>query len=285
MDGFMENIREAFADWWLALSESAPQAIIALLILVIGIYAARVFSSLAQRGLRYRKADAEITVVLGRIVQWSIIVLGLLMAAQYTGLDITAFLAGLGIIGFTVGFALQDVSKNFVAGMLILIQQPFELGDTIQVSGFTGTVLEINLRDTEMRTGDGLRVRIPNGDVFTSPIINYTGAPKRRLQLRFGVAYDSDLDQVRQMSLEALASVKGVLQDPAIDFRFEAFGDYSIQVKVLYWYDESQTSYSEALDGGMRKLKAAFDQAGIKIPAPHQTIKLAATDKTEPLSD
>lgn len=275
MNQFFENLSQAFAEWWLTLGEKAPQILFAIFILILGLYLARLVKGLVQSGLRYRKADPEISVVMARIVQWTIIVLGALIAAQQAGLEITAFLAGLGILGFTVGFALQDVSKNFVAGMLILIQQPFELGDTIKVAGFTGTILEISLRDTEMRTVDGLRVRIPNGDVFTSPILNYTGVQQRRLQLNFGVAYDSDLEQVRRVALEALHSVPGVLDNPPIDFRFEAFGDYAILLNILYWYDENQTGYSEALDAGIRLIKKAFDEAGIEIPVPYQKIKLS----------
>lgn len=274
MDGFFENLSQAFSDWWLALGEKVPQILFALLVLVLGLYLARLVKGLVERGLRYRKADPELSVALARIAQWTVIGLGVLVAAQQTGVDITAFLAGLGIIGFTIGFALQDVSKNFVAGMLLLFQQPFDLGDTIEVAGFTGTVLSINLRDTEIRTVDGLQVSIPNGDVFTSAILNYTDVSRRRLQLSYGVAYDSDLEQVRQVTLKALRDVPGVLEDPAIDFRFEAFGDFAIQLSVYYWYDEKQTGYSDALDAGIRQIKQAYDKAGIEIPAPYQKIQI-----------
>jgi small-conductance mechanosensitive channel len=280
MGQFLETVREAIAQWWVDLSERAPQVLIVLLILAGGLWFSGVIKGLVSRGLRYRRADPEFSVVLARILQWGVITLGILVAAQQAGLDITAFLTGLGILGFTVGFALQDVSKNFIAGMLILVQQPFQLGDTIEVAGFTGTILEINLRDTEMRTSDGLRVRIPNGDVFTSPILNYTGLLKRRIQLSVGVAYDSDLDSVRIVALKALKSLPGVLDDPAIDLRFESFGDYAIQLSIYYWYDESQTGYSDALDGGIRAVKAAFDAAHIEIPVTLQNININRSQVT-----
>lgn len=263
---------DVLAAWWreLQLGEKTPLILIGLFILVAGYYLARITGALVERGLKRREADPETSLLLARIIHWSILVTALLVAAQQVGVEITAFLAGLGILGFTVGFALQDVSKNFVAGMLILLQQPFELGDTLEVAGFTGTILSINLRDTEMRTVDGLHVRIPNADVFTSPILNYTDVPKRRIQINFGVAYDSDLAKIGQAVIQAVGAVPGVLQDPAIDFRFESFGDTAIQAGLYYWYDADQTGYSQALDGGIQAVQKALHQSEARVPlAPH----------------
>ena len=159
-----------------------------------------------------------------------------------------------------------------MAGILILVQQPFEIGDTLEVAGYTGTILTINLRDTEMRTVDGLHVRLPNTDVFTSPIINYTGLQRRRITLETGVATNSDLERVREVALESIAGIEGVLSEPEIDFRFERFGDSSIDLSIFYWYDERQLTYSQALDLGIRRIKLAFDQAEIVMPGPEQAV-------------
>lgn len=198
-----------------------------------------------------------------RVVQWGIIFFALLFAAQQVGVDITAFLTGLGILGFTLGFALQDVSKNVVAGMLMLLQKPFLLGDKIEVSGFSGTVLDITLRDTVLLTVDGPRVRIPNGDILSKPIVNYSGLTRRRLQLILGVPSNSDLEQVRRIAEETIASIPGVLKDPTIEVTFESFAANAIRLRIAYWYDESQTTNSKALDAGVSNLKRAFDQAQI----------------------
>ena len=274
MDSFLRQLGASLQDWWEALDlfERAPRLLLALLILLIGWYLARVLGGLARRGLRRRAADPEISLLIARLVHWGLLVLVVLMAAQEIGLDISAFLAGLGILGFTLGFALQDASKNFIAGILLLLQQPFELGDTIEIGGFTGTVLEINLRDTEIRTVDGLRARIPNGDVFTSPVLNYTGALHRRLQISFGVAYSSSLAEIQDAVLEALKTVPGVLEEPAIDFRFEAFGDTGIRANILYWYNEAETSYSRALDGGIQAIQKALRELNVEIPLAPQAL-------------
>lgn len=274
MSDLFENISIWFQSVMNQISQNAGLILVASAAFLMGLYMARLAASLVQRGLRFRKIDPELTLLLGRIVQWTIILGVILFSAQQIGVDVTAILAGLGILGFTLGFALQDVSKNFIAGLLILLQQPFELGDTIQVSGFTGTILDINLRDTELRTVEGLRVRIPNGEIFTQPVLNFTGVKNRRLQIQVGVAYNTDLEKARQVALETIRSIPGVLEDPGIDLRFESFGDYAIQMNIFYWFDADKTDYSQALDGGIRGLKAAFEKASIKIPAPYQEMRL-----------
>jgi len=262
------------------LSGNAGTILVAILLLLSGFYFARVVQSIVLRGLRYRKTDPELALLLGRIVQWAIIVGVLLFSAQQVGVDITAILTGLGILGFTLGFALQDVSKNFIAGLLLLLQQPFELGDTIQVSGFTGTIIDINLRDTEIRTTDGLRVRIPNGEIFTQPVLNFTGAKKRRLQIVVGVSYETDLEKTKNIALKAIQGIPGVLADPDIDLRFESFGDFAIQMSIFYWFDAEKTGYSQALDAGIMGIKSAFEKNGIIIPVPIQEMKIRSLEST-----
>jgi len=270
----IENISVWFQGVLDQIIENAGFILTAFLFILVGFYIARLISRLIVRGLRYRKVDAELTLLLSRITQWAIIIGVILFSAQQVGVNVTAILAGLGILGFTLGFALQDVSKNFIAGLLLLLQQPFKLGDTIQVSGFSGTIIDINLRDTEIRTMDGLRVRIPNGEIFTQPVLNYTGVKQRRLHIKLGVAYDTDLERARQNALEAIKAIPGVLEDPEVVVHFESFGDFAIQMNIFYWYDESRTSYPVALDAGIRGIKSAFEAAGIIIPFPVHELKM-----------
>ncbi|MEX2143840.1 MAG: mechanosensitive ion channel family protein [Anaerolineales bacterium] len=282
MSELIENISLWFQGVLDQISENAGPILSVFLLILIGFYIARLISGLVRRGLRFRKVGAELTLLLSRLTQWAIIFSILLFSAQQVGVDVTAILTGLGILGFTLGFALQDVSKNFIAGLLLLLQQPFELGDTIQVSGFTGTIIDINLRDTEIRTVDGLRVRIPNGEVFTQPVLNFTGLRQRRLQIKVGVAYDTDLEAAHQAALDTIRAIPGVLEDPAINVHYEAFGDFAIQMNILYWYDEGQTSYPTALDAGIRGIKTAFEDAGIVIPFPVQEFRMTENSKLAP---
>jgi small conductance mechanosensitive channel len=169
-------IRQGYAD----LLASAPDLINRFLL-------SRWLSTAVRPAAGRQEHRENISLILSRLTRWAILVLGLTLAAEQIIPNVTSLLAGLGIAGFTLGFALQDVAKNFIAGLLILLQRPFEIGDVIQVSGFTGTVLDISLRTTDMRTADGLLVTIPNGDVFVSSITNYTRAPQRRIEIQAGV--------------------------------------------------------------------------------------------------
>src|ERR1051325_5395837 len=131
-----------------------PNLLTALAIFTVSLYIARIVSNLLRRVLNRRKAPAGVTHLLAQLTLWTIMIAGMITALQRF-FDVTAFLAGLGILGFTVGFALQDVMKNFAAGIILLLQQPFHINEVIGVKGFDGTILAIDLRSTEMQATDG----------------------------------------------------------------------------------------------------------------------------------
>lgn len=272
MENVWENLNDILFAWWLRVVENLPQVVAGFLIFVFSIYLARFLGKLTVRGLKARQVDKEISVLMERAVRWGVMVLGIILAFQQAGQDVSAFLTGLGILGFTIGFALQDVSANFVAGVLLLIQQPFDIGDYIEVAGYDGTVLTVDLRATELLTSDGRRVMIPNNEVFSNPIVNFTRTKRRRIALPVGIAYDSDLEQVRRVSLEAVNSIPGILSDPAPAVVFGAFGDTAINLTIYYWYSTSETGSGSAKDSGIVAIKQAYDKAGIEMPYPTQTI-------------
>jgi small conductance mechanosensitive channel len=266
------SISDALNQMLLNFVEFLPNLIVALIVFVIGLYLAGIFARMVRRGLERRKTDPELTLLASKITRWTVIVLGTLAALQQVNFNITAFLTGLGIVGFTIGFALQDVSKNFVAGLLILIQQPFDIGDAIKVTDYAGTVIAIDLRATELHTFDGQVVFMPNAEVFTNPITNYTKASKRRVDLSAGVAYESDLEEVTQTALEAVSSIPGMLQDPAPTLHFQGFGGTTIDLTLFYWIDTNQTDPFTAKDIGLKEIKVAFERAGIEMPYPTQRV-------------
>ncbi len=258
-----------------------PTLLASVAIFVVSLYAAGVLARVLGAVLRRRQVDPELTLLLERITRWSLIGLGVLMALQQVGFQITAFLAGLGVLGFTVGFALQDISKNLVAGVLLLLMQPFDIGDAVEVQGYAGTVEDVDLRATSIRTWDGRLVLIPNADVFTSVLVNLSKTPRRRVEVQVGVAYDSDLDQVEQVALEAVQALEGVLEDPAPFVIFHTFGDSSVNLTVYFWVDTSVISPFVAKSLGVRAIHKAFAQEGIEIPFPIRTVYLAGDSQEE----
>lgn len=270
----MIDFQDTFETFLMDFLAFLPELITALVIFIISIYLAGVLARIVQRALQRREADPEMSLLVTKITRWAIVILGLVISLEQIGFDLSAFLAGLGILGFTLGFALQDVSKNFVAGMLLLVQQPFDIGDDIEVSGYGGTVLDVDLRATEIRTFDGKHVLVPNGEVLTSAIINFTRASKRRIKLDVGVAYGSDLEQVTKTALEAVAGIPGVLSDPSPQVVFNNFGASSVDFALFYWIDVANNGVNPATDAGVKAVHDAFEAKGIEIPYPVQTVYL-----------
>jgi len=264
----MEKYIETFID---NLIKGIPNLLTAVGIFIVSLYFARVLSRVVQRVLKVRKAPEGVTRLLADAVRVSLIMIGVLTALQRF-FDVTAFLAGLGILGFTVGFALQDVMKNFAAGVILLIQQPFHIDEYIGVAGFDGMVLEIDLRATEMRALDGRIVSIPNADVLAHPIINYTRARMRRIELPVGVGYNTDTDAARKSVLEAIQNVPGFMAEPGPLIGFSNFGDSALQLDTYFWIDTAKTNPIAAKDAAFSLIKNALDKEGIDIPFAIRTV-------------
>jgi small conductance mechanosensitive channel len=251
-----------------------PSLIAALVVFAVGVYLASIVRRLVRKGLERRTKNPQPINLISQVVYYGVIIFVAAIALQMVGFNLTAFLAGLGIAGITIGFALQDVSKNFIAGLLMLIQQPFEIGETIEVIGFTGTVLSIDLRATILRTLDGRIVYIPNGELIVTPITNFSQAESRRIEITTGVAYESHPENVRQTALQAIEGIPGLLSDPAPNVRFTNFGGSTFDLSIYYWIDTSQTDVITAKDAGLEAIKAAFEETRIDMPYPAQTLYL-----------
>ncbi|MFN2147728.1 MAG: mechanosensitive ion channel family protein [Anaerolineales bacterium] len=238
---------------------------------IISIWAARVL----RRTLQSRGHDQELIVLVQLIARWGILAIGFVWALEQIAPGrFGTLLAGLGVAGFTIGFALQDVAKNFIAGLLILLLQPFRIGDGIEIGDVSGEVLAINLRSTEIRAVDGRYVIIPNADVFSSTIINYTRTPRRRIAIPIGVSYDADLDRVTKVALETLDAVDGVLKDPSPQVVFDNFGGSTIDFTLYIWWDTESASLLPVTNTVVAAIKKAFERERIEMPFPTQEIIL-----------
>ena len=252
---------------------SLPNIISAVVIFVVMLVVAALAAKFVQRASQRRGIRLEATLLLSRATRWIIIAIGIVWALQQVNFNVTGFVAALGILAFTIGFALQDISKNFVAGILLLWQQPFNIGDVISVAGFTGKVSDVSIRATEMRTFDGLQVLIPNSEVYTSPITNFTKASVRRLALRIGVSYGTDLGKAEKAIRKVLSSHEFVLDTPepfiAVDRLNESSVDFLVRpfCKGEHYFD---LRYSLP-----QLVKEEFDRQKIEIPFPHRKIIMA----------
>jgi small-conductance mechanosensitive channel len=264
----MENYWQKFIENFIT---GIPNLLTALAIFIISLYLARLFSNLLRRVLQRRRAPTGVTHLLGQLVLWSIVIAGTITALQRF-FDVTAFLAGLGILGFTIGFALQDIMKNFASGVILLLQQPFHVGDTIGVKGFDGTVLEIDLRATEMRAADGRVVILPNAEILANPIVNYSRANERRIDFSLNLSHTCEPAAIRKIVLEAIEEVKGVVKEPEPVIVFNSLTDSALELNVSFWVNVTKNDPLHAKDSVLLKVKSAFSEHGIEIPHPVQTV-------------
>jgi small-conductance mechanosensitive channel len=261
---------EMFSDW---LTTFLPRIALALIAILIAWILSVFITRALRRALESRKVDPELIVLFSLITRWGIRILGVYLAVEIIAPgQFTAIVAGLGIAGFAVGFATQDVAKNFIAGILLLLQQPFGIGDSIEVIGYSGSVLNIKLRTTEMMTFDGRRVSIPNGDVMVNPIVNFSLATRRRAELMVGVAYESDLDQVSRTAVASLEGLPGMLMDPAPSVVFTNFGPSTVDLTVYFWIDTEQAGLADAQDQAIKQIKLAFEREAIEMPYPTSVV-------------
>ena len=253
------------------LPPSILNIITALLIFLGSLFLAKFLRSLLDKMLQTRGVDSETSILLGQMLYWSILIFGIITAMQRF-FDVGALLAGLGILGFTVGFALQEIMQNFVAGMILLIQQPFDIGNFVTTSSYSGTIVAINMRTTEIETLDGRLIIIPNAQVLSNPIENYSRADQLRVDLPVGVSYDTDLDLARAAIMDALPAVTGYLTDPAPSIIYHSFGDSSIDMTIRFWIDTEKNNLFDAKDEAVVITKGALDKAGVNIPFPITTV-------------
>ncbi len=251
----------------------ALNIITALLIFIGSVLLARFLRKLLDKMLRTRGVDPEINILLGQLLYWSVLTFGIVTALQRF-FDVSAFLAGLGILGFTIGFALQDIMQNFVAGMILLVQQPFDIGNFVTTSSYSGVISAINMRTTELETLDGRLIIIPNAQVLSNPIENYSRADQLRVSLSVGVSYDTDLDLARATIIDALPAVKGFLAEPAPNIIYHTFGGSSIDMDVRFWIDTDLSNLFDAKDEAIIITKRALDAKNINIPFPITTVYL-----------
>lgn len=264
----MSELFSTFTDRILAVF---PNVLTAILIFAVSYYTGVWLSRLLRRMLQRQKAEAGISHLLSQILKWAVISLGFITALQRF-FDVTAFLTGLGIIGFTIGFALQNIMQNFISGVILLVQQPFKVDDEVNLSGYEGVVQKIGLRTTEVRLRNGLLTFLPNADVLAQPIINYTRAAGFRVELPASVSYDADLEVVRSIILNEIKNVSGVLDSPSAQVLFHTFGASSIDLTVQFWIKNASDQHS-AKDTALTRIKQAFERHKIEIPYPIQIVR------------
>lgn len=198
--------------------------------------------------------------------------IGVLMALSQIGISLAPMLAGLGVAGFIVGFALQDSLSNFAAGAMILVYRPFDVDDFVEVTGASGLVKKMNLVSTTIATFDNQTLVVPNSKIWGDVIKNVTAQKERRVDLEFGIGYGDDIEHAERVLHEIVTAHEKVLKQPEPNIRLHTLGDSSVNFIVRPWV-KTEDYWSVYWDI-MREVKLRFDREGISIPFPQRDVHL-----------
>ncbi len=247
--------------------------LVALLLLAVGTVAIRSLTCATQKALvKSGRVNTLLQNFLCSVVNKTAWVLLLMVVLQRLGVNIAPLIAGLGVTGFILGFAFQESLGNLAAGMMIAINQPFQVGDSVTVGTISGTVRELNMMAATLFTADNVKVVVPNKVIWGSPITNFTATDKRRLEIAVGIAYGADIAKAKRIALEVLRADPRVLADPAPIAEVIAMGSSSVNLVLRPW--ATPATYWPAFFALNHAVKDAFDRNGIEIPFPQMDVRV-----------
>jgi small conductance mechanosensitive channel len=263
---------------WNIITEDGPNLVLKILLFLLIVFAfiklAGFIQKLVEHGLE--KSDLKLSELLKRMVvsmvKNIIVVFGVLIALSQVGISLGPLLAGLGVVGFIVGFALQDTLSNFASGMMILIYRPFDVGDLIEAGGISGKVSHMSLVNTTILTLDNQTIVVPNNKIWGDVVKNVTAQTMRRIDLVFGISYTDDIPKTENVLQEIVDSHEKILADPEPIVRLHELADSSVNFIVRPWVN--MDDYWDVYWDVVRSVKMRFDEEGISIPFPQRDIHM-----------
>lgn len=275
-DVFLEVLRDGWRSLRVWLEENGPDVLFNVVIFVLVLLVFRFLSRLTRRAvvLACDRSGAQMSTllkdVLASVSGGAVMVMGLLMALSQIGISLGPMLAGLGVAGFIVGFALQDTLGNFAAGGMILLYRPYDVDDFIEVTGASGLVKKMSLVSTTITTFDNQTLVVPNSKIWGDVIKNVTAQKVRRVDMEFGISYSDDIGQAERVLQEIVAAHDAVLPQPETVIRLHSLGDSSVNFIVRPWVKTADywTVYWDIT----RAVKLRFDEEGITIPFPQREV-------------
>jgi small conductance mechanosensitive channel len=270
-----ELISGKLTHWAEILIQMLPNLLLAVLVLVLGIYVSKYIRKIANNLIAKISNNITLNNLFSSIFYFTAIGIVLFTVLSILQLDkaVTTILAGAGILGLGLAFAFQDIAANFISGIFISFRKPLKVDDIVQIGSYMGKIKEVNLRDTVMETFQGQTVIIPNKEVFQNPIENYSYLQIRRFDLSIGVSYGDDLDKVQEITLNAVKDIDGLSKAHEVKVFFTEFGDSSINLTLNMWISSAdQLTYNLVGSEAIKRIKKAYDAKDIMIPFPIRTL-------------
>lgn len=270
--GLLAQLRSriAHADWLGLLETWSLRVLSALLILAIGLWLSRKISKALGRAMIRANVDPMLASFLRNIAYFGLVIVVGVAALTQLGVPPASLLAVLGAAGLAIGLALRDSLSNFASGVMLILLHPFKSGDYVQIAGLEGSIEQVRIFQTRMRTIDNRVIVLPNSQITGAPIINFTALPSRRLDLVVGIGYDDDLGAARAALLDVAAASDRVLKVPAPDVLVTGLAESSVNLMLRAWVSTPDIldAKSELLEAIHREIRAR----GLSIPYPQRDL-------------
>ncbi len=247
--------------------------LLAIVIVLVGRLVVRWLIKMARKLMVRGNMDPILINFISTIANIVLLIFVIIAALDQLGVNTTSMIAVLGAAGLAVGLALKDSLQNFAAGVMLIINRPFKLGDFVDVAGVMGIVEKITIFSTIMRTTDNREVTVPNGQIYADTITNYSARDTRRVDMVFGISYDSDLLKAKQILTDIVTNHPMVLSDPAPIVRVSELADNSVNFLVWPWVNSADFGVAKA--ELLEQVKLAFDANDIIIPFPQMELHLS----------
>ena len=263
----MASLLEAYALPW------GINIVLALVIFVAGRVATKIITRVIRKLLVRADMDDMLVNFVCSILKTALLLFVIIAALAQLGVDTTSLIALLGAAGLAIGLALKDSLQNFASGVMLIIFRPFRAGDFVEAAGISGTVEEIGIFSTQMRTGDNREIIIPNGNIYSGTITNYSARDTRRIDMVFGIGYDDDIRKTRDILQNLVDNDARILKDPKAQIAVSELADSSVNFIVRPWV--KRDDYWSVKFDMNESVKLAFDENGISIPFPQMQMHMA----------
>ncbi len=250
----------------------AKNLIIAILIFYIGRWIVGLVVSAMRKVMQKQEVDKTLETFVCNLVRMVLLVIVVIAAIGALGIQTTSFIAIFGAAGLAVGLALQGSLSNFAAGVLIVLFRPYKVGDWIEAAGISGGVEQVQILTTILKTGDNKQIIVPNSQIMSSIITNYSANDTRRVDMVVGVSYDDDLDKVRSTIQDLVSADDRILDEPACTIAVSALADSSVNFAVRPWVKTAD--YWGVMFDLTEAIKKRFDKEGISFPFPQQDVHI-----------
>ncbi|WP_028607428.1 mechanosensitive ion channel family protein [Olleya sp. ITB9] len=263
--------------WLNAIISNIPNLLLAIVVLFVSYFIAKYVNKYVTKLVSKRVHQNSITNMIGRLSSVVVVLAGLFLALGILNLSktLTSLLAGAGVAGLAIGLALQGTLSNTFAGIVLSFRKKIQIGHWVETNGFSGEVIDINLKDFTIKEADNNMVVIPNKMILENPLKNYTLTTKMRVFLECGVGYESDLDHVEQLTKQTICNTFDQIDSPDdVEFYFTEYGGSSINYLCRFWIDaENALEKMRSKSKAIIEIKKAYDKENINIPFPIRTLQ------------